>query len=407
MWASLAIDFQAPRLCSLDFLHRFFRRHVHQQHRHVQQLGKQIKFELVGEDTELDRTILEKLGDPLVHLIRNACDHGLELPEERTAKGKPSAKPSGPADFLPPPEEKKPPSEWKIKREALEAGFREVLASDASVAWVGRAAGRRDQVMLAVQAADAAQPKKEPPKKEPPRKPGALHVYDGGSLFTEKGIDKAKAAMGKALFERETGLTVETHAGVPKDRKLPDEPGERARFFESWAKSAAAGDRAKGVFVLVCRSPGYVEVLADKTTRERGFTNEDEQKLRDTLLNAFRDAAKEKDNEKKQFEIRDKSLSDAVDLVIRDLKDSTYPTTGNTSANSTNNAKKGGGSAMGGIGGLICLGLCVLLCIWVVIGLIRALTGGGGGGGYGGGGGGWGGGFGRGFGFHGGFGRRF
>jgi two-component system chemotaxis sensor kinase CheA len=57
----------------------------------AQALGKEIKFEIRGEDTELDRTILEKLGDPLVHLIRNACDHGLEMPADRVAKGKPAA----------------------------------------------------------------------------------------------------------------------------------------------------------------------------------------------------------------------------------------------------------------------------------------------------------------------------
>jgi two-component system chemotaxis sensor kinase CheA len=51
-------------------------------------LDKDIKLELEGEDTELDRTILEKLGDPLVHLVRNACDHGLEAPADRQAAGK-------------------------------------------------------------------------------------------------------------------------------------------------------------------------------------------------------------------------------------------------------------------------------------------------------------------------------
>lgn len=52
-------------------------------------LGKQINLELVGEDTEVDKTILEKLGDPLVHLIRNAADHGIESAEIRKQKGKP------------------------------------------------------------------------------------------------------------------------------------------------------------------------------------------------------------------------------------------------------------------------------------------------------------------------------
>jgi two-component system chemotaxis sensor kinase CheA len=52
-------------------------------------LGKEINFVMKGEDTELDRTFVEEIGDPLVHLIRNALDHGIETKEERIAKGKP------------------------------------------------------------------------------------------------------------------------------------------------------------------------------------------------------------------------------------------------------------------------------------------------------------------------------
>ncbi|KRE90938.1 chemotaxis protein CheA [Frateuria sp. Soil773] len=53
-----------------------------------QKLGKQVRLELVGEHTELDKTVLEKIGDPLVHLVRNAIDHGLEPPAQRRAAGK-------------------------------------------------------------------------------------------------------------------------------------------------------------------------------------------------------------------------------------------------------------------------------------------------------------------------------
>ncbi|HHH13233.1 MAG TPA: chemotaxis protein CheA, partial [Thiolapillus brandeum] len=52
-------------------------------------LGKQVELVITGEQTEVDKTVLEKIGDPLVHLVRNAIDHGLELPEVRTAAGKP------------------------------------------------------------------------------------------------------------------------------------------------------------------------------------------------------------------------------------------------------------------------------------------------------------------------------
>lgn len=52
--------------------------------------GKKINLEISGEDTQLDKMMIEKIGDPLIHLIRNAVDHGIETPEEREAKGKPS-----------------------------------------------------------------------------------------------------------------------------------------------------------------------------------------------------------------------------------------------------------------------------------------------------------------------------
>lgn len=52
-------------------------------------LGKEINLITEGNETELDRNIVDKLGDPLTHLVRNACDHGLETTEERLRKGKP------------------------------------------------------------------------------------------------------------------------------------------------------------------------------------------------------------------------------------------------------------------------------------------------------------------------------
>jgi two-component system, chemotaxis family, sensor kinase CheA len=56
-----------------------------------QRLGKQVELKLTGDQTELDKTVLEKIGDPLVHLVRNSIDHGIELPQARVAAGKPSA----------------------------------------------------------------------------------------------------------------------------------------------------------------------------------------------------------------------------------------------------------------------------------------------------------------------------
>jgi len=52
-------------------------------------LGKKINLEIIGAETELDRTVIDEIGDPLVHLLRNAIDHGIETPDVRRAKGKP------------------------------------------------------------------------------------------------------------------------------------------------------------------------------------------------------------------------------------------------------------------------------------------------------------------------------
>ena len=55
----------------------------------AEKLGKRVEVEVVGAELELDRSILDRLGDPLVHLVRNAVDHGLETPSDRLAAGKP------------------------------------------------------------------------------------------------------------------------------------------------------------------------------------------------------------------------------------------------------------------------------------------------------------------------------
>ena len=53
------------------------------------ELGKEINLTIEGEETELDRTVIEEIGDPIMHLLRNSLDHGVESPEKREAKGKP------------------------------------------------------------------------------------------------------------------------------------------------------------------------------------------------------------------------------------------------------------------------------------------------------------------------------
>jgi two-component system chemotaxis sensor kinase CheA len=74
------------RMLPISFSFNRFPRLVHDL---SAKLGKKIELKMSGEQTELDKTVLEKIGDPLVHLVRNSLDHGIEMPEVRIAAGKP------------------------------------------------------------------------------------------------------------------------------------------------------------------------------------------------------------------------------------------------------------------------------------------------------------------------------
>jgi len=74
------------RMLPISFAFNRFPRLVHDL---SSKLGKKIELKLSGESTELDKTVMEKIGDPLVHLVRNSLDHGLETPDIRLAAGKP------------------------------------------------------------------------------------------------------------------------------------------------------------------------------------------------------------------------------------------------------------------------------------------------------------------------------
>ncbi|WP_339175574.1 chemotaxis protein CheA [Solibacillus sp. FSL R5-0691] len=74
------------RMVPVDTVFNRFPKMVRQLSR---DLNKKIELKIVGAETELDRTVIDEIGDPLVHLIRNSVDHGIESPEVRRAKGKP------------------------------------------------------------------------------------------------------------------------------------------------------------------------------------------------------------------------------------------------------------------------------------------------------------------------------
>ncbi|MDP2560147.1 chemotaxis protein CheA [Psychrobium sp. 1_MG-2023] len=78
-------DVMRIRMLPISFVFNRFPRMVYDV---SSKLGKKVELKLSGEQTELDKTVMEKIGDPLVHLVRNSLDHGLEMPEERKEAGK-------------------------------------------------------------------------------------------------------------------------------------------------------------------------------------------------------------------------------------------------------------------------------------------------------------------------------
>ena len=93
--AASAIDFITSELqlavmkMRMQPIGKVFGRFPRQVRDLTRESGKEIDLEMSGETTELDKSVIEEIGDPLMHIIRNSCDHAIELPEIREAKGKP------------------------------------------------------------------------------------------------------------------------------------------------------------------------------------------------------------------------------------------------------------------------------------------------------------------------------
>lgn len=229
------------------------------------------------------------------------------------------------------------------------------------------------------------------PADKPGKQAGSLYVFDDGKFFSKDGAEAAKAAFRNAQFDHGLEMTVDTYDAPPADKKAEaaaakDDKDKWHKFMDRWATEQAKSDKAKGIYVLICRHPGGVDVKYDRQTKDRGFTQADAAKVRDQLIAAFKDARGKPDETARH----DRALKAAVEFVTSDLKDTTVkggataerpPAPANQSGKQE--ASRGGG-LLGGIGGWICLLLCVGLGAWLVIGLIRALTGGGGGAGPGG-----------------------
>src|SRR5437762_9614482 len=180
--------------------------------------------------------------------------------------------------------------------------------------------------------------------------PGVLHVFDNANLFSAEGIKKAESAMSATSFDRGLVFTVETFRDVPDDRKAEYEaakgdPGKKAAFFESWAKSLATGDKAKGPYVLICVNANWTQVIADVESKNRGFSQENTRALHKIFDDAMREGGHKQAEERTA--IRDAGLLRGTEYVVNDLKGTKVVNRDGSSPTVAKNPRAGGMSIGG------------------------------------------------------------
>ena len=139
------------------------------------------------------------------------------------------------------------------------------------------------------------------------------HVFDGGMFFSEEAVSEADDVIRSIKQAYDRDVMFETYAGIPDDLKDELARDGRDKFYQDWLNRRARQLGVRGVFVLMTREPGRVQVGVDKSTRNRAFTLTDAEALRETLGSAFRT---------RQF---DRGLLDGVRLVRRRMGENTAP----------------------------------------------------------------------------------
>src|SRR5262249_27075712 len=149
-------------------------------------------------------------------------------------------------------------------------------------------------------------------------------------------------------------LAIETFAEPPGDRTAPPKGEKRDEFFRTIARDRYRDLGVRGIYVLICKSPGYVGVELGDATRKKAFTPSDRTELRKKMVAAFGE---------KKF---DEGLIAGVNFVDQTLRanGATAKTiTGGSAAAEPVGRDGGKGAKMSGIWGWICIGLVVLLGI--------------------------------------------
>ncbi len=203
-------------------------------------------------------------------------------------------------------------------------------------------------------------------------------IRDSAALFTEKTLETANAQLAELKKTHGKEVHIESFTTVPKGKGAEVEKmskSDRAQFFDKWAREQAQGERAKGIFILICEHPGHVEIVADRQTREQGFGATERNEVRDKLIAGF---------SKKKY---DKGLLDGVSALSHTVKAKlkTHDRAEAAPLSGQHHGGNGGARARGGMGwlGWAVVALVVFLGFRLLGALFRGLSGGGMGGGGG------------------------
>lgn len=128
-------------------------------------------------------------------------------------------------------------------------------------------------------------------------------VYDDGKFFSDKTILQADGILQQIRTEFGKDVVVETFAAIPESLRDAYKQQDRRAFFESWLRSRAQHYGVNGVFILICRNPGRLELEPGARTRQEAFTITDRDDAVKLIADAFR---------KKEF---DRGLIDGLNLI--------------------------------------------------------------------------------------------
>jgi uncharacterized protein len=201
--------------------------------------------------------------------------------------------------------------------------------------------------------------------------PLSAQVRDPAHFFSEDTVRKADEVIRAIRSEHRETLLIDTIATVPDDmaaqvKKMSEE--DRNRYFQKLAEGRAADSGISGVYVLICKAPGHVQVEVGDQTRKKAFTTANVRELNKILLSNF----KNKKN--------DEGLLQGVRYVREAMDRNLGHATGKTNPPPTEKApsgepEKASPGWFASPWGWICIGLVGLVVLWVVIGLFRMASG--------------------------------